>query len=716
MSKKSSRKRGLGSVFVLILVGLALFATPNFFEIGGIGKTVFILVGVFVLLLAVVAFVIVKFTLKPEAEEAFVRTGLGGQHVIMDSWGWYFPSLQNKQDVDLKTRKLQVTKQERDALITKDKLRADMIVEFYVKVPKIPGNIIDAATSLGDKVNNDEELVKLIFQKFESAIRNVAFDKDLEELQRDRKEVEISIQDAVKDSLKKNGFELEDVTISKLDQTNPEFMDPNNVFDAQGMKRIAEITSKEKVLTNEFNKSAEEEIKKKDVSTKKKVILLETEQEEAEADKIEKVEKAKAKAEAQAAKFREDQQKEAEKARILKEQAIEEETVSKEIAVLKKQEEKAASDAKKAKAEALAVKEQESVATVREVEIAERNKRKSVIEEESEAAQQKIKENMRVDVQAYETTEIARANKEASANKAEARVKEAEAEKDSLIHKANGERALQMVPVEVKKAEVEVTAKDLEVRARYQEVSVKLQVEMKSLEVQEAIGVAQANAFAEAMKEADFTFWGSSGDVDLIRKSFMGGQQKQYFLEGFKKIGEGSEAADNYAKAFVQSMYAQGLDENTPDDVKEVVKNFAKSATSGLGVNALLKAVTGKEVSEDAASEIGDMAKAFLEEVSELTKPAKETPVKKAKEELKVKVIPGKEEEAQIVDTAGKEEVKVEKTASEDEGKGPKDERTSSEEITQQSAGESEDKEKEAKKEKKSPKKDKSGGMPEDEA
>src|SRR5687767_5874250 len=165
---------------------------------------------------------------------AYVRTGLGGQKVVLDGGSLVLPVFQSIAWVNLKTLRLEVQRKEIDAMITKDRMRVDIGVEFYVRVKPDAQSIALAAQTLGDRTNNAEQLRELIEAKFVDALRSVAATMALADLQEKRAEFVKSVQETVATDLLLNGLELESASLTRLDQTDTKYFNPNNAFDAEG--------------------------------------------------------------------------------------------------------------------------------------------------------------------------------------------------------------------------------------------------------------------------------------------------------------------------------------------------------------------------------------------------------------------------------------------------------------------------------------------------
>lgn len=204
---------------------------------------------------------------RASADLAFVRTGMGGTRVVIDGGAFVFTSLHSIKWINLETLRLQVTRHGRDALITKDKFRVDMGVEFYLHVQPKEEQILRASRSLGDRSLTPETVKALIEPKLISALRTVAATKDMIELHQERQKFEDAVHEIARPDLEKNGLTLEAVSIVHLDQTDKTALDPNNVFDAVGLKLITDATERARKEKNEIQRNAEIAIKNKDVET-----------------------------------------------------------------------------------------------------------------------------------------------------------------------------------------------------------------------------------------------------------------------------------------------------------------------------------------------------------------------------------------------------------------------------------------------------------------
>ena len=277
-------------LILLIVIGAVMAIAPWAAEqLPFATKVALTVFGVVVLIVGVVCLLITRLYRKASASMAFVRTGMGGVRVVRDGGTLVIPVVHQVIPVSLETMRLNVERRGPHALITRDNLRVDLSAEFYIKVQSDADNILQAARSLGSRNVQPDAVSELVQEKLVSALRTVAATKDLVELHSKRDEFASSVQEIVQHDLSSNGLSLESVTISALDQTDASALQAQNVFDAQGLRKIAEITQKARIERNEIERESERQVAEKDVATRKKVLELQRDQAEYEAEQRMKV-------------------------------------------------------------------------------------------------------------------------------------------------------------------------------------------------------------------------------------------------------------------------------------------------------------------------------------------------------------------------------------------------------------------------------------------
>jgi uncharacterized membrane protein YqiK len=282
---------------------------------------------------AAAAGLFLRFYVKAPPNVAFIRTGLGGKRVVIDRGAVVLPILHHIQWISLETFKLEVVKAAKEAFITKDRYRVDIGAEFYIKIAPDPESIERASRSLGEKSFSVDGIRALVGEKLVGALRSVAAATDLVELHENRRGFALAVKELLLEPLAANGLTLEDVSVFHLDQTSREYLDPNNIFDAEGLKQITRQTSERQRERNEIERSTEVAIRRQDVEAVKLKLALDQEREFAEAEQQRRVESYRAEQVAAAAEFRFQQEQKAREAEIAKERAIREAEIARERAI-----------------------------------------------------------------------------------------------------------------------------------------------------------------------------------------------------------------------------------------------------------------------------------------------------------------------------------------------------------------------------------------------
>lgn len=405
-----------------------------------------------ILVAALIVFILLaKLYRRASKEVAFVRTGVGGEKVVMNGGALVLPVFHETMPVNMNTVRLAVERKNMDALITLDRLRIDVKAEFYVRVRPDAGAIAMAAQTLGLRTMQPEALKDLVEGKFVDALRSVAAGMSMNELHEKRADFVQKVQQVSSSDLAMNGLELESVSLTGLDQTSIEHFNANNAFDAEGLTKLTEQIQQRKKLRNDIEQETRVQIETKNLEADKKSLEISRENEFARLEQEREVEMRRAAQAAEVAREQAVRNQEAEaarieakreidarqieadrtveEARIAQMQAIEIARQEQQIAVQNKSREESQAKAEADAARAKAVAAEEQVATSRETEIAERDKRIELIE----AAKAAEREAIRVKVQAE-------AEKDAATNRAAAIRLAAEGEADAVKLRAEADR------------------------------------------------------------------------------------------------------------------------------------------------------------------------------------------------------------------------------------------------------------------------------------
>ena len=566
---------------IFFLIGALLVVGPWFVPDLAASKQA-ALAGVGVVVLALVALVtaITKLYRKASANMAFVRTGMGGAKPILDGGAIVVPVIHQVIPVSLETMRLNVERRGPHALITKDNLRVDLSAEFYIKVQANRDDIVQAARSLGGRNVQPQAVSELVQEKLVSALRTVAATKDLVELHSKRDEFASSVQQIVTHDLASNGLTLESVTISALDQTDPSQLQERNVFDAQGLRKIAEITQRAKVERNEIEQESSQQIVAKNVVTRKKVLDMERDQAEFEAEQRTKVANVRAQREREIAAFKIEQDeavskrdiekmkqietaevertlaveqaqiakqvaliakiREQETSEILKKQAVEVAERAKEVAVAEKERERAAAQAEMLAAEAEREDAKQKVMTVTVTAEAQREAEKKLIAAKQLINENKIREETTADVLAYTAVKQAEGERKAADLHYEAKLRLAEGDAQSSIKRADGDRALKMVEVTVERekvgveqARVDVERQSLANKQEFEDAALKFELEKFRIAAEKEIRIAAANAMGQMLAKAQMQIFGDPNTMAQMSDRFMRAASYGAAADGF---------------------------------------------------------------------------------------------------------------------------------------------------------------------------------------
>ena len=137
---------------------------------------------------AIVVWLLNWLYLRSSKERAFVRTGFGGQKVVQNGGALVLPIIHEVIPVNMNTLRLEVSRGRDKAIITRDRMRVDVIAEFYVRVQATTDAIAAAAQTLGQRTMQPETLKELIEGKFVDALRTVAAVMTMEEMHEKRGE------------------------------------------------------------------------------------------------------------------------------------------------------------------------------------------------------------------------------------------------------------------------------------------------------------------------------------------------------------------------------------------------------------------------------------------------------------------------------------------------------------------------------------------------
>ena len=245
---------------------------------------ILILAGIALIALFVIGLILTRLYRRASKEVSFVRTGWGGEKVIMNGGALVLPVLHEIIPVNMNTLRLEVRREANQALITRDRMRVDVTAEFYVRVKPTSESIATAAQTLGMKTMSPAQLKELVEGKFVDSLRAVAAEMAMEELHEKRVDFVQKVQQVVSEDLYKNGLELETVSLTGLDQTAFEFFNPQNAFDAEGLTRLTETIEVRRKKRNDIEQDTDLAIRSKNLETERSRLQILREEEYAKLD------------------------------------------------------------------------------------------------------------------------------------------------------------------------------------------------------------------------------------------------------------------------------------------------------------------------------------------------------------------------------------------------------------------------------------------------
>ena len=393
-----------------------------------------------------------RFYRKSTRDVALVRTGFGGQKVVLSGGCLSLPFLHKVEEINMRTMVVEVKRTGEKSLITTDRIRVDVELDFYIRVQPTVDGVATAAQAIGARALSPDGVRNLLEGRFIDALQAVAAAETMDSLHEKRADFVRHVAAHLRDNLAQNGILLDSVSLTRLDQAPFTSLDENNAFNAVGMRQLAEIIATNKKQRTLIESEAEIAVRETQLEATKRRLTLQQQEQQAQIAQQLEIEKAKAASGAAAAKAREDAAAASEGARIAREREIRalelgkqrelhifeiESQLSSEMHKADSAIRLAAKHADEAKAQALAehartevVLAQESVQTARERAVAERSLEMSLkrVQEEGEV------ESAKAD------TEAAVAVKRAHADSEAVRIR-ADTERVRLLAEAQGNQA-----------------------------------------------------------------------------------------------------------------------------------------------------------------------------------------------------------------------------------------------------------------------------------
>lgn len=282
----------------------------------------FIIVLCFALLALIALAVLIKtFYVKVPQGTALIVNDLSSRPKVYFTGAMVLPYLYLMEKMQISVITLEIERKGKGGLICRDNMRADITVAFFLRVNETQDDVLKVAKAIGVLRASDKAAVNELFNaKFSEALKTVGKQFDFVELFEDRVRFRDEIVNVIGQDL--SGYVLEDVAIDFLEQTPKAELDRDNILDAEGIRKITELTSTHNVITNELERDQDLKIQKKNVETIEASLALERQKADAQARQKREIASVIAREEAETLKVQSEERLRAEEARIATAQRI----------------------------------------------------------------------------------------------------------------------------------------------------------------------------------------------------------------------------------------------------------------------------------------------------------------------------------------------------------------------------------------------------------
>ena len=497
---------------------------------------------------------------RSSKEVSFVRTGLRGEKVVISGGAFVLPIIHNITSVGMRTLRIEVKRGGDKAFITQNRMRVEIVAEFYVRVTPSKEAVSIAAGTLGKRTMEPESLRDLVQGRFVDALGIVAAKMSMEEIQEKRGEYIKAVKGIVAESLSSTGLELEAVSLTSVDQAGLEVFDPSNAFDAEGLTQLTEQIEAGKKKRNDIEQDTAIRIRAKNLEAEQKALEIDQAREFSRLFQEREIAKQRdkettemavetARQERLAEEARIQSAEDVEKARIQQQDTIEVERSLREHELTLQIEERKKLRNEIERQTEIDIKEKNLEAEIRTLEIKKENEFARLKQEEeisSQRAKQKA-EVLRVESDRYVEAEQAQI-------KAQEEVKKLEIEQQRIIEITRIENDQQAQASEIQKRkylEIEEKNRELEVLAKTVEVlnavESKEQARAEVVVAEEQVLSAQEVEIAERNKKLQLINAEKEGESEAIQITTIARAEKEAAQE--------REQADKYTSLASKLRY-----------------------------------------------------------------------------------------------------------------------------------------------------------------
>jgi len=275
------------------------------------------------LAIAIIVYLLHWLYRRSSKEVSFVRTGMLGEKVVISGGAFVLPIIHNITQVGMRTLSINIKRAGDKSLITKDRMRAELVTEFFTKVPPEQRAVATAAQTLGNRTLDPEHLREVVAGRFADALGEVAAKMTLDEIQEGRGQFVKEVTKIANESIGHTGLALETVSIISLDQAPIEMFNPANTFDSQGLTQLTEQIESRKKKRNDITQDTKISIENKNLETVQKELEIKKNEEFSRYQQEREIAIQKAKERTETVKNKAEKEREAEEAEIASQEQIE---------------------------------------------------------------------------------------------------------------------------------------------------------------------------------------------------------------------------------------------------------------------------------------------------------------------------------------------------------------------------------------------------------
>lgn len=243
------------------------------------GADIIALVILIALAIAIIVYLLHWLYRRSSKEVSFVRTGMGGEKIVLSGGALVLPIVHNVTMVGMRTLCIEIRRQGEKSLITHNRMRVELVAEFYVRVKPEKEAVAIAAQALGKRTMEPDSLRELVQGRFVDALAIVAASMTMDEMQEKRGEYIKKVKSLAEEHLSRTGLELETVSLTSLDQAPLEMFNPSNAFDAEGLTQLTQQIEARKKARNDIEQETFIQIRDKNLETEKLALEIDKQSE-----------------------------------------------------------------------------------------------------------------------------------------------------------------------------------------------------------------------------------------------------------------------------------------------------------------------------------------------------------------------------------------------------------------------------------------------------